>query len=73
MGLVTIGWLGEDALDSWPERLHRTFEAGIFHTFHTVWIAEIRNVVNGGLLPADFYALAEQHMVGFIAKVADDL
>lgn len=44
-------------------------EAGIFHDFHTVWIAEIRNALNGGLLPANFYALAEQHMGGFIADV----
>jgi Protein of unknown function (DUF4058) len=44
-------------------------EAGIFHDFHTVWIAEIRNVLNGGLLPAEFYALAEQHMGGFVADV----
>lgn len=44
-------------------------ESGIFHDFHTVWIAEIRNALNGGLLPADFYALTEQHMGGYIADV----
>ena len=36
-------------------------EAGIFHDFHTVWIAEIRSALNEGLLPSDYYALAEQH------------
>jgi len=36
-------------------------EAGIFHDFHTVWIAEIRNALNAGLLPQGYYALAEQH------------
>ena len=26
--------------------------AGTWHDFHLVWIAELRNVLNGGLLPA---------------------
>jgi hypothetical protein len=34
--------------------------AGIWHDFHLAWIAEIRNVLNEGLLPPDYYALAEQ-------------
>lgn len=33
---------------------------GVFHDFHLAWIAEIRRVLNGGLLPANYYALAEQ-------------
>jgi hypothetical protein len=36
-------------------------EAGVFHDFHTVWIAAIRTALNDGLLPEGFYALAEQH------------
>jgi hypothetical protein len=36
-------------------------EAGIFHDFHQAWNAELRAVLNGGLLPPDFYALIEQH------------
>lgn len=32
-------------------------EAGIFHDFHTVWIGQIRNALNEGLLPAGYYAL----------------
>jgi hypothetical protein len=34
--------------------------AGIFHDFDQAWIIEIRNALNGGLLPAGYYALAEQ-------------
>ena len=34
--------------------------AGIFHSFHPVWIAEIQRYLNAGLLPPDYYALAEQ-------------
>src|SRR5438105_4440016 len=34
--------------------------AGTFHDFHLAWIAELRRVLNGGLLPPGYYALAEQ-------------
>jgi len=34
--------------------------AGIFHDFHVAWIGELRRVLNAGLLPPDYYALAEQ-------------
>ncbi|MFO0965848.1 MAG: DUF4058 family protein [Gemmataceae bacterium] len=33
---------------------------GIFHDFHHAWIEEIKRALNGGLLPDDYYALAEQ-------------
>jgi Protein of unknown function (DUF4058) len=36
-------------------------EAGVFHDFHTVWIGILRSVLNEGLLPPGYYALAEQH------------
>lgn len=36
-------------------------DAGFFHDLHLGWIAEIRQVLNGGLLPGGYYALAEQH------------
>lgn len=36
-------------------------EAGIFHDFHTTWIAAIRSALNEGVLPEGYYALAEQH------------
>lgn len=35
-------------------------EAGIFHDFRHAWIEEIKRSLNAGLLPDDFYALAEQ-------------
>jgi hypothetical protein len=40
-------------------------EAGIFHDFHHAWIEQIKRALNSGLLPADYYALAEQHAAGF--------
>jgi hypothetical protein len=35
-------------------------DAGIFHDFHHGWIEEIKRCLNGGLLPPEYYALAEQ-------------
>src|SRR5688500_2796932 len=35
-------------------------EAGIFHHFHHSWIEEIQRTLNAGILPAEYYALAEQ-------------
>jgi hypothetical protein len=34
--------------------------AGTWHDFHLAWLAEIRNALNGGILPADYYAQAER-------------
>jgi Protein of unknown function (DUF4058) len=39
--------------------------AGIFHDFHHAWIEEIKRCLNAGLLPEDYYALAEQTAAGF--------
>lgn len=33
---------------------------GVFHDFHTVWIGALRNALNQGILPPDYYAQAEQ-------------
>jgi hypothetical protein len=44
-------------------------DAGIFHDFHQGWIVAIRNALNAGLLPDDFYALAEQVAEGPIPDV----
>jgi hypothetical protein len=33
---------------------------GAFHDFHHAWIAELRGALNSGILPPDYYALAEQ-------------
>ncbi|MBM4093175.1 MAG: DUF4058 family protein, partial [Planctomycetes bacterium] len=35
-------------------------QSGTFHAFHTAWIAQLQETLNTGLLPPDFYALAEQ-------------
>ena len=35
-------------------------DAGIFHDFHHEWITTIKRALNQGLLPPDYYALAEQ-------------
>jgi hypothetical protein len=37
----------------------RVFD-GAFHAFHLAWIAEIQKALNSGILPPDYYALAEQ-------------
>ncbi len=39
--------------------------AGTFHDFHLAWIAELRRALNGGLLPSDYYAMAEQRAAEF--------
>ncbi len=43
--------------------------AGIFHAFHSLWISQINNVLNEGLLPNGFYALPEQQAGRTIADV----
>src|SRR5438552_5367237 len=35
-------------------------DAGIFHEFHYDWIFMLKEALNQGLLPPDYYALAEQ-------------
>jgi hypothetical protein len=44
-------------------------DAGIFHDFHNAWILELANALNGGLLPASYYALTEQHAGKFVADL----
>ncbi len=34
---------------------------GIFHNFHLSWVSRIYDELNAGLLPDNYYALAEQH------------
>jgi hypothetical protein len=43
--------------------------AGIFHHFHHDWITVIASSLNDGLLPEDYYALAEQQAEGPIPDV----
>jgi hypothetical protein len=40
-------------------------DAGIFHDFHHEWISMVRRALNNGLLPPEYYALAEQQAAGF--------
>lgn len=44
-------------------------EAGIFHGFYLMWISRLNATMNGGLLPAGYYALPEQHTGSSIADV----
>ena len=34
--------------------------SGTFHDFHTAWIGELRRALNTGVLPPDYYVMAEQ-------------
>jgi hypothetical protein len=31
--------------------------AGVFHDFHNTWIVELKNALNGGVLPCGYYAM----------------
>jgi len=42
---------------------------GLFHDFHQAWTIGIRNALNGGILPPDYFALAEQILRGPIPDV----
>ena len=44
-------------------------DAGLFHNFHQDWISEIYRALNSGILPADHYALIEQHGGKFVPDV----
>jgi hypothetical protein len=39
--------------------------AGIFHHFHLAWIASTAHALNNGLLPDEYYSLAEQYAGSF--------
>ena len=34
--------------------------AGTFHDFHTTWLVELKRALNDGVLPPNYYAMAEQ-------------
>jgi hypothetical protein len=44
-------------------------EPGIFHHFHQAWTIEISDALNGGGLPPDYFAMAEQIVGGPIPHV----
>jgi hypothetical protein len=39
-------------------------DAGLFHAFHHRWIDALCDALNGGVLPADYFALPEQRIQG---------
>jgi hypothetical protein len=44
-------------------------EAGTFHAFHLAWLGELQKALNAGVLPAGYYALAEQRADDVIPDV----
>ena len=46
-------------------------EAGIFHHFHHRWITSISDTLNAGMLPAEYYALAEQEAKAAVTLAPD--
>lgn len=44
-------------------------DVGLFHHFHQSWIVNLCNVLNNGVLPDDYYALAEQVVKGPVPDV----
>lgn len=43
--------------------------AGTYHEFHCSWLADLKNRLNGGLLPGDYYAQVEQVLEGMTADI----
>ncbi|HMF12773.1 MAG TPA: DUF4058 family protein [Gemmataceae bacterium] len=44
-------------------------DAGLFHDFHQSWTVAIRNALNAGILPSEYFALVEQNIRGPIPDV----
>lgn len=44
-------------------------DAGLFHDFHQTWAIALRNRLNAGVLPLDYFALVEQNIRGPIPDV----
>jgi len=44
-------------------------DAGLFHDFHQSWAVTLRNALNAGVLPPDYFALVEQNIRGPIPDV----
>jgi hypothetical protein len=44
-------------------------DAGLFHDFHQSWAIALRNGLNAGILPPDYFALVEQNIRGPIPDV----
>ncbi len=44
-------------------------DAGLLHDFHQSWTVALRNVLNAGALPPNYFALVDQHIRGPIPDV----
>ena len=44
-------------------------DAGLFHDFHQGWAIALRNALNAGVLPSDYFALVEQNIRGPLPNV----
>ena len=44
-------------------------EAGVFHEFHGDWIFTLKNALNQGVLPPDYYAMGEQVAGGLLPDI----
>ena len=44
-------------------------DAGLFHAFHQRWISALSDALNTGVLPSDYYALAEQSVGGPVPDI----
>jgi Protein of unknown function (DUF4058) len=44
-------------------------DAGLFHAFHQRWISALSDALNTGVLPPDYYALAEQSVGGPVPDI----
>lgn len=47
----------------------QTVHAGTWHAFHVAWITHLSETLNGGVLPAGYYSLPEQHGGRMIADI----
>jgi hypothetical protein len=55
--------------DAMPIHDWTRVDAGLFHDFHQGWIITLRDSLNEGLLPPEYFALAEQTIRGPIPDV----
>src|SRR5262245_43958131 len=44
-------------------------DAGLFHAFHQRWISALSDALNTGVLPSEYYALAEQSVGGPVPDI----
>jgi hypothetical protein len=52
-----------------PVHYWSRMEAGVYHHFHNLWISRLSDALNSGLLPAEYYALVEQHAGQYVPDI----